>query len=188
MKGFVAKYRIAGITLIVGFVFGWLLSAFVYPSIIPTQSIIQEFTPQSQVILEQTPIIKCRNVMSGEAILSPFVKVLVSPYYPTFSDKFKAELMTHEYLHILQARDKSIDIQEFHQAVQLWFNDFSQGLPTTRGNYTKFYLWFDLYNSGRYNIKDYPVEEYAYIGTMLSRGRTHDIPANIQAYYKGILN
>ena len=188
MKRFIVKYRIAGIALIVGLVFGWVLSAFVYPSIIPTQSVIQEFTPQAQAVLEQTKIIANYNVMSGEAILYPFVKVLASPYYSTFSDAFKTELMTHEYLHILQARDKSIDIKAFHQSVQLWFSDFSQGLPTTRGNYTKYYLWYDLYNSGRYALSDYPREEFAYIGTMLAKGRQADVPADIQAYYKGILN
>jgi hypothetical protein len=34
----------------------------------------------------------------------------------------------------------------------------------------------------------YPQEEYAYIGTMISDGRQADVPANTQAYYKGILN
>ena len=188
MKQFIAKYKIALITLIVGMVCGWVLSAFIFTSIKPTLSILDNFTPQAQDIITKTPIIKNYAVISGESILQPFVKVLVSPYFPAFSDKFKTELLTHEYLHILQAEDKSINIQEFHETVQLWFNDFSQGLPTPSGNYTKYYLWFDLYKSERYNVKDYPREEFAYIGTMLAKGRQSDIPANIQAYYKGILN
>jgi len=43
-------------------------------------------------------------------------------------------------------------------------------LPAYRwsnGNYAKYYLYFELYSSGRYTLADYPVEEYAYIGTML---------------------
>jgi len=55
-------------------------------------------------------------------------------------------------------------------------------------DYTKYYLYFELCSSGRYTFSDYPREEYAYIGTMLLDGRQADIPANIQAYYKGILN
>jgi hypothetical protein len=91
----------------------------------------------------------------------------------------------------LQAEDPAINIQAFHQAVQLWFNDFNSGMPTPSGsgsNYTKYYLYFELYSSGRYTLSDYPREEYAYIGTMLAEGRQTDVPANIQAYYTGILN
>jgi hypothetical protein len=84
----------------------------------------------------------------------------------------------------------AINIQAFHQAVQLWFNNFNSGMPIPSGfncNYNKYYLSFELYSSGRYNLSDYPKEEYAYIGTMLSEGRQADVPANIRAYYTGIL-
>jgi hypothetical protein len=94
-------------------------------------------------------------------------------------------------LHILQAEDAAINIQAFHQAVQLWFNNFSSGMPVPSGldnNYTKYYLYFELYSSGRYALSDYLREEYAYIGTMLAEGRQADVPANIQGYYTGILN
>jgi hypothetical protein len=119
------------------------------------------------------------------------VDILVNPAFPTYSLLFQTELLTHEYLHILQAEDPNIDIDAFHQAVQLWFNNFNSGLPVSSGpdcNYTKYYLYFELYISGRYTLADHSREEYAYIGMMLADGRQADVPANIQAYYQGILN
>jgi hypothetical protein len=192
------KSRIPVITLVIGLVAGIFLPAYISPllaahtSITPIPSVIAEFSPSAQAVLDNVPI-KTAQVVSAVAQTSqdvPLNKVdiLVNPVFPSYSLDFQTELMTHEYLHILQAENTAIDIQVFHSDVQLWFNDFSSGLPVPDGNYTKYYLYYELYSSGRYTRADYPVEEYAYIGTMLTEGRQSDVPANIQAYYKGILN
>ncbi len=192
------KSRIPAITMLIGLLAGIFLPAYISPilaahiNIAPIPSIIDQFSPDAQQVLNNVPI-KTAKVVSAVAQTSldvPLknIDILVNPVFPSYSLNFQTELMTHEYLHILQAEDKAIDIQVFHGAVQLWFNDFSSGLPLSDANYTKYYLYYELYNSGRYTKADYPVEEYAYIGTMLTEGRQSDVPANIQAFYKGILN
>ncbi len=201
LSGILKKARIPFMTLAAGIVLGVLLPAYISPMFVthsriaPIQSIINEFSPGVQSNLAAVPI-KTGNVVSAMAQTTNFVRrsnvdILVNPAFSTYSLSFQTELMTHEYLHIIQAEDTAIDIQAFHQAVQLWFNNFSSGIPIPSGldnNYTKYYLYFELYSSGRYTLSDYPREEYAYIGTMLSEGRQSDVPANIQAYYTGILN
>jgi hypothetical protein len=203
-RGLSAIFKKAGIpfvTLTVGIILGILLPAYISPMFVthsrvePIQSVINEFCPNVQANLTNVPI-KTGNVVSAMAQTTNFVRkynvdILVNPAFSTYSLSFQTELMTHEYLHIVQAEDTSINIPAFHQAVQLWFNDFSSGMPIPSGlddNYTKYYLYFELYSSGRYTLSDYPREEYAYIGTMLAEGRQADVPANIQAYYNGILN
>jgi len=195
------KARIPFVMLTVGVLLGVFVPAYISPmfvtheKITPIQSVISQFSPGVQFNLVNVPI-KTGNVVSAMAQTTNYVRrnnvdILVNPAFSTYSLSFQTELMIHEYLHILQAEDSAIDIQAFHQAVQLWFNDFSTGLPAPSGlnsDYTKYYLYFELYNSGRYTLSDYPREEYAYIGTMLSDGRQADVPANIQTYYKGILN
>lgn len=197
----IRNIRIPLVTLAAGTLLGILLPAYISPMMVkhikiaPIQSIISEFCPNQQQKLETIPI-KTGDVVSAMAQTTQYVSlekvdILVNPAFPTYALSFQTELLTHEYLHILQAEDPMIDIMAFHQAVQIWFNNFSSGLPVPSGpgcNYTKYYLYFELYNSGRYTLADYPREEYAYIGTMLANGRQGDVPANIQAYYKGILN
>lgn len=191
------KARLPFATLTIGVLLGVFLPAYISPIIItqvkiaPIQSVIAEFSPSEQPTLENVPI-KTGYVASATAQTVEFVPlkdvdILVNPAFPTYSLSFQTELMTHEYLHILQAEDSAINIQAFHQAVQLWFNNSIYGLPVPSSNYTKYYVDFELYSSGRYTLSDYPREEYAYIGTMLEEGRQADVPANIQAYYKGIL-
>jgi hypothetical protein len=192
------KIRLPFIAMVVGILGGLFLPAYISPmlaaheKIAPVQSVIAEFSPALQHLLENVPI-KTGNTVSALAQTVQYVPlkdvdIIVNPGFESFSMSFQQELLTHEYLHILQAEDSSINIQAFHQAVQLWFNNFSSGLPVPSGNYTKYYLYFELYSASRYTISEYPVEEYAYIGTMLAFGRWADVPANIQAYYKGILN
>ena len=182
----------------VGVLLGVFLPAYISPIVItqakiaPIQSIIAEFSLSEQPTLENV-LIKTGDVVSATAqtvefVPLKYVDILVNPAFPTYSLSFQTELMTHEYLHILQAEDSAINIQAFHQAVQLWFDNSVSGLLVPSSNYTKYYVYFELYNSGRYTLSDYPREEYAYIGTMLTEGRQSDVPANIQAFYKGILN
>lgn len=201
LSGIFKRARIPFVTLAAGVVLGVLLPAYISPIFVvhsriePMQSVINEFCPDVQSNIANVPI-KTGSVVSAMVEASNFVRgsnveILVNPGFSNYSLAFQTELMTHEYLHVLQAEDTAIDIQAFHQAVQLWFNDFSSGVPTPSGtgsNYTKYYLYFELYSSGRYTLADYPREEYAYIGTMLTEGRQTDVPANIQAYYTGILN
>ncbi len=192
------KARLPLAAMTIGILLGLFLPAYVSlvfaarEKIAPIQSVIAEFSPNLYSTLENIPI-KTGNTVSAMAQTVQFVPlkdvdILVNPGFNSFSPSFQNELLTHEYLHILQAEDSAIDIQAFHQAVQLWFSDFSSGLPVPTGNYTKYYLYFELYSSPRYSISEYPIEEYAYIGTMLASGRQADVPANIQTYYKGILN
>jgi hypothetical protein len=197
----IRKVRIPLMALTVGLLIGILLPAYISPMLVthvtiaPIQSIISEFCPNQRLILEEIPI-KTGDVVSATAQTTEYVPpknvdILVNPAFLTYTLSFQTELLTHEYLHILQAKDTNININAFHQAVQLWFNNFNSGLPVPAGqgcNYTKYYLYFELYNSGRYTLADYPREEYAYIGTMLADGRQAEVPANIQAYYEGILN
>ncbi len=195
---FLLKVRLPLATLAIGILVVLFLTAYVSPKlnsqakIRPIQSVIAEFCPNQKSNLENVPI-KTGNVTSAVAQTTQVVPlkdvdVVVNHAFNTYSLDFQTELMTHEYLHILQAEDPAIDIQAFHQAVQLWFNDFSSGLPVPTGNYTKYYVYYELYSSGRYTLSDYPREEYAYIGTMLAEGRQADVPENIQVFYKGILN
>jgi len=195
------KVRIPFVTLTVGIILGVSLPAYLSPMLVPhsrikpIHSVISEFCPSVQSNLANVPI-KTASVVSAMPQTTNFVRrsnvdILVNPAFSTYSLSFQTELLTHEYLHILQAEDPAINIQAFHQAVQLWFNNFSSGMPVPSGldnNYTKYYLYFELYSSGRYALSDYPREEYAYIGTMLAEGRQADVPANIQGYYTGILN
>ena len=181
-------------------ILGVLLPAYISPLFVthsrvePIRSVINEFCSSVQSNLANVPI-KTGSVVSAMAQTTNFVRrtdvvILVNPAFSTYSLSFQTELMTHEYLHILQAEDTAVDIHAFHQAVELWFNDFSSGIPIPSGlgnNYTKYYLYFELYSSGRYSLSDYLREEYAYIGTMLTEGRQNDVPTNIQAYYTGIL-
>jgi hypothetical protein len=192
------KARLPLAAMVLGILMGLFLPAYIPSGIIahekiaPVQSVITEFSPDLQTALENIPI-KTGNTVSAMARTVQFVPlkdvdIIVNPAFESYSASFQKELLTHEYLHIVQAEDSAIDIQAFHQAVQLWFNNFSSGLPVPAGNYTKYYLYFELYSAPRYSISDYPIEEYAYIGTMLAFGRQADIPANIRAYYRGILN
>jgi hypothetical protein len=192
------KIRLPLTTMAIGILVGVFLTAYISPimetrnKIVPIQSVITQFCPSEQSNLENVPI-KTGNVVSAMAQTTQVVPlndvdIVVSHAFTTYSLDFQTELMTHEYLHILQAEDTAIDIQAFHQAVQLWFNDFNSGLPVPTDNYTKYYVYYELYSSGRYTLSDFPREEYAYIGTMLAEGRLTDVPENIQAYYRGILN
>jgi hypothetical protein len=191
------KARLPLTAMAAGILMGLFLPAYIslrltaHEKIAPIQSVIIEFSPGLQTALENIPI-KTGNTVSAMAQTVQYVPlkdvdVIVSPAFESYSASFQQELLTHEYLHVVQAEDSAIDIQAFHQAVQLWFNNFSSGLPVPAGNYTKYYLYFELYSAPRYSLSDYPVEEYAYIGTMLASGRQADVPANIRAYYKGIL-
>jgi hypothetical protein len=111
----------------------------------PIHSVISEFCPSVQSNLANVPI-KTASVVSAMAQTTNFVRrsnvdILVNPAFSTYSLSFQTELLTHEYLHILQAEDAAINIQAFHQAVQLWFNNFSSGMPVPAGldnNYTKY--------------------------------------------------
>jgi hypothetical protein len=192
------KMRLPLATIAVGILIGVFLTAYISPimetrnKIVPIQSVIAQFCPIEQSNLENVPI-KTGNVVSAMAQTTQVVPlnnvdILVNYAFATYSLDFQTELMTHEYLHILQAEDPAINIQAFHLAVQLWFNDFNSGLPIATDNYTKYYVYYELYSSGRYTLSDYPREEYAYIGTMLTEGRQADVPENIQAYYRGVLN
>jgi hypothetical protein len=160
----------------------------------PVVVAIANFVIEKQDRLRSIPIWTNPFIQSAESetvndVPLSEVRIYVNPSFPTFSIPFQNELITHEYLHVLQAEDKDIDINKFHEIVKVWFDDPLQGLPTPDGNYTKYYLLHDLYGSGRYKIGDYPIEEYAYIGTMISNfgGRSFDVPENIRIYYVGIL-
>jgi hypothetical protein len=145
------KVRIPFVTLTVGIILGVSLPTYISPMFVahsrikPIHSVISEFCPSVQSNLANVPI-KTASVVSAMAQTTNFVRrsnvdILVNPAFSTYSLSFQTELLTHEYLHILQAEDATINIQAFHQAVQLWFNNFSSGMPVPAGldnNYTKY--------------------------------------------------
>lgn len=155
----------------------------------PIESVILNFAPLVQKRLRNIPIwtspfVKTAMAQTVKQVPFDKVKIRVNPKFSNYSESFKAELLTHEYLHCLQA-EIDIGIEAFHRDVQTWYIS----RPPTEYNYIAHTLEFQIYNSGRYKLKDYPIEEYAYIGTVLTWGgaRLKELPESIKAYYSNIL-
>lgn len=118
------------------------------------------------------------------------VTIWVSTRWAEFSDEFKRDLLVHECLHILEA-ESGIDIGQFYLDVQRWYNDPTSGLPgpLSGENYVKYVLWHWLYSGkSRYEDSERGIEEFAYIGTQLVRGRGYEVSETILDYYREILD
>jgi hypothetical protein len=205
MKRLSGRYRIVIITLTAGILLGFFFSAY-YSSILfqnqprsveiqPVQSVISQFNPDLQPMLETIPIHTRSNVESSMALTmlnvpSNKVQILVSPLFSTFSQVFQDELLTHEYLNIIGA--KLVNLKQFNEDLLAWYNNTAYGSPTVDSNYFKYTLWYNLYShNGRDETAlNQQIDQFAFIGDILNYSPYLDseLPINIQAYYKGIWN
>jgi hypothetical protein len=86
----------------------------------------------------------------------------MKPDEAVFMPRFKTDLLIHEFLHMLQARQK-IDSRLFYEAIVRWYLDPRYGIPSPIGkisldssqerrtdaatiNRVKYILWHELYN------------------------------------------
>jgi hypothetical protein len=88
----------------------------------------------------------------------------MKPDDPVFSQRFKTDLLIHEFLHILQSH-LGIDSRSFYDTVAQWYRNPRYGMPSSRGivsadakngrpdelaiNRIKYILWHELYNYRR---------------------------------------
>ena len=133
---------------------------------------------------------------------------------PVFSEAFRLQLLTHEMMHIAQAKTR-IEPGRFYKQVERWYPDESMGRPVRGGgaNYTKFVLWWNIYgcpgrpdveNDGDWKRMEYceryagsepGVEEFAYVGETLlvpadvanRAARLRDITPDMRQYYAGVV-
>jgi len=92
---------------------------------------------------------------------------------PVFMDRFKTDLLIHEFLHILQVH-QGIDGPLFYETVARWYIDPRYGIPSPSGmihtdvrkdrrphilatNRMKYIVWYQLYNYRR--LSDVPPDE-----------------------------
>jgi hypothetical protein len=97
----------------------------------------------------------------------------MKPGDPVFVDRFKTNLLIHEFLHILQAH-QNIDRRSFFAAASRWYLDPHYGIPSPDGvvradtamagiraplavNRMKYVLWHQLYN--RRDLNDVPKDD-----------------------------
>ena len=161
----------------------------------PVQSVINEFNPSLQPMLESIPIRTHYGIESSMALTclnvpADKVAILVSPAFNTFSQDFQNDLLLHEYLNIIGAA--KINLTQFNADLNTWYGDSSYGSSDVSSNYFKYTLWFNLYQSGgiKESKSDEQIDTYAFIGGTLNDNPQLDteLPANIQDYYKGVLN
>ena len=134
--------------------------------------------------IESSMALTCLNVPADK------VAILVSPAFNTFSQDFQNDLLLHEYLNIIGAA--KINLTQFNADLNTWYGDSSYGSSDVSSNYFKYTLWFNLYQSGgiKESKSDEQIDTYAFIGGTLNDNPQLDteLPANIQDYYKGVLN
>jgi hypothetical protein len=112
------------------------------------------------------------------------------PEDPVFSDSFKLDLLTHEFLHMVEDH-LGLDVGKLYQAVKSWYQDELYGRPSVAGvhggkftgtNRAKYALWHQLYGqpgnledatdnvwkamkyNDRYKNSPPGTDEFAYIG------------------------
>lgn len=113
------------------------------------------------------------------------------PEQPVFSSWFKTILLTHEYLHFSQV-EGGIDPARFGIIARAWYLSGQDG--TVVSNYFKTTLAFYLYSGAEYNERyggsSLGVEEYAYIGQVLSLypWLRFQLPPVLLSYYQGVLS
>ena len=95
------------------------------------------------------------------------------PEDPVFMQRFKTDLLIHEFLHILQVHE-GIDSRSCYKAVAGWYRDPRYGIPSPNGivhadttkdrrpdtlaiNRMKYIVWHELYNDRR--LSDVPQDE-----------------------------
>ena len=97
----------------------------------------------------------------------------MKPVDAVFMQRFKTNLLIHEFLHILQVH-QGIDSRSCYEAVARWYLDPRYGMPSSNGmgygnatksgspqarsaNRMKYIVWYDLYNYRR--LGDVPQDE-----------------------------
>jgi hypothetical protein len=97
----------------------------------------------------------------------------MKPEDPVFIQRFKTDLLIHEFLHLLQVH-QGIDSRSCYEAVARWYRDPRYGRPSANGivrpgtmndsrpdalaiNRMKYILWHQLYNYRR--LSDVPQDE-----------------------------
>jgi len=97
----------------------------------------------------------------------------MKPDDPVFTQRFKTDLLIHEFLHILQVH-QGIDSRSCFEAVARWYRDPRYGMPSSNGvvhadttkdrisdtrtiNRMKYIVWHQLYNYRR--LHDVPQDE-----------------------------
>ena len=97
----------------------------------------------------------------------------MKPEDPVFIQRFKTDLLIHEFLHLLQVH-QGIDSRSCYEAVARWYRDPRYGRPSPNGrvlpattndnrpdalaiNRMKYILWHQLYNYRR--LSDVPQDE-----------------------------
>jgi hypothetical protein len=96
----------------------------------------------------------------------------MKPEDPVFMERFKTDLLIHEFLHILQVH-QGIDSRSCYEAVAQWYRDPRYGIPSPNGivpadrkerrpdtlaiNRMKYIIWHQLYNYRR--LSDVPPDE-----------------------------
>ena len=161
----------------------------------PVQSVIDEFNSSLQPMLETIPIQTRYDIRSSMALTcldvpANQVKILVSPDFSTFSQAFQNDLLLHEYLNIIGA--KYINLTQFNENLQTWYNDLNYGTNSCDSNYFKYTLYYNLYQPDgiQESQSNKMIDQYAFIGETLNDNPqlVSQLPSNIQAYYKGVLN
>ncbi len=97
----------------------------------------------------------------------------MKPEDPVFMQRFKTDLLIHEFLHILQVH-QGIDYRSCYEAITRWYLDPRYGTPSSNGvvhadttkdrrpdtlaiNRIKYIVWHELYNYRR--LRDVPQDE-----------------------------
>jgi hypothetical protein len=161
----------------------------------PVQSVIDEFNPSLQPMLETITISTRYDIQSSMALTclnvpANQVQILVSPEFSTFSQSYQNDLLLHEYLNIIGA--KQVNLTQFNEDLQTWYNDPNYGTNDCSSNYFKYTLYYNLYQPDgiQESQSDKLIDQYAFIGETLNDNPqlASQLPVNIQAYYKGVLN
>jgi hypothetical protein len=158
------------------------------------KSVFQVFEPSLRSFLKSVPIVLDSSADTAKAYpkkgyigVSPdWDKTVLQSKYraiyeqrgmkpddSVFINRFKTDLLIHEFLHILQVR-KGIDGRSFYEAVARWYIDPRYGIPSPSGmvyddtakdkrhgslafNRMKYIVWHELYNYRR--LSDVPQDE-----------------------------
>jgi hypothetical protein len=183
---------ITGIILVIGYGV-YLLSSTPITLITPIMSVIKQFNQSLQPYLETIPIQTRNDIRTSMALtvlnvhLSQ-VKILVNPNFLTFSKDFQEQLLTHEYLNILGA--EKINLDDFNDDLQEWYNNPNYGEPTPESNYFKYTLYFNLYSRNPWQSPlNEKIDQFAFVGDVLNGYPylSSQITPTLQVYYHGIL-
>lgn len=157
------------------------------------KSTLEVFDPSLRPFLTSVPIILDSSAKTAKSypakgyigvnpdwdntvLQSPFREIYeqrgMKPGDPVFIQRFKTNLLIHEFLHILQVH-QGIENRSIFEAVERWYVDPRYGAPSPNGvvradmkkdrrpdtlayNRTKYVVWHQLYNYRR--LRDVPLD------------------------------